>query len=1147
MNTPSPSSPQDTEQKIIEIFKLFEDTFSSKDTKKIKEAREKLGKIFTNIKISLDILFQAITIKEIQGKQISLDLHKSVAIYLKNLFFMQKSLSGNDLYNCLLKIFDLIFNQSRENVHLIHPTILSIFQTIVYALLSNQSLLEEGNKEYINKLFNILLSSIQNVKKENFLSVAKSAILLSTSLLTSKSTNMENIEKLYNDYYIPIINIIFSNVGNYIIPKDNIYNMEYISILKFLLDGFYTCLLKTKYFLDNEKRKELSMKLFKEYGTYCFELIQLTPNFDENNKKFFGNENPIIVFNIEEKLCSEINNMKCKAIQFISFITQISTLDNKRTKELEGNIIKDQELIELVNKCIILIINSLEDILNNENKFNTIRKYSGELNDDIDSYNSLLFQVCVFLTRALIREPIKSKFSTNIRKFLLDVLFPMIITTDDEVNFADTEPEEYHQYLNDLITDFKIKNFRSSACFLIRKICDKYEEMSNFMLSYCLEMINFLVNGNQVDEKFQEINIYLKNKDALINRFNDKKKLDFALLIILILRDKLKASQFSKNKLSNILVKNTDKIHSIPFTIIKIKLCKLYYFFIPRFFDKSEIFEEQTKKNFIENIVNYLLNNIIQKNLPTGEEYSQALSYGASDTIIELLNLPKDSDYKENAVLILYMTLNLEKNFGILNQLIESVDIYTFYTVIDHIIGNIRISERNLIFECINNLTKKFLKIFISSNEENKLFLNQYFTIISSFLSGMNKISNENKEEINKFNECFNPIINYIKNPKKFLLYEHLVSTMEEYIKSLQGINEESSLVLKSIKSIVEKDETLSGVCFNYISTFLNFIQNNISEKPLNQQELFAEILEVIKKGFLIKGETIKTSKTNSLILTLQILSLNPNLNNEIFEYLILQSLNSFELTHTNEDIISVRDNINQLSLANVSLGFIFKPEQTYKILQKTFTVEEEGKEKEILLFAKYIGYIKENLEISYSRYYCSLLGKCIILGICGILSNKNCMDDLKQKMNLKLFLLTIFINLMIYHKKVKTYMLNKITKKETNCNFVQENEDDEEEEDEEEEDDDFNDAEEFNSDIEKVLKGNDNINNSDEFKFFRDVINNIKENDNQIYSYIISGIDKGEAIINDLSLTRNVVINYKNKKLNIPRKTVRIIRKNGK
>jgi len=193
-----------------------------------------------------------------------------------------------------------------------------------------------------------------------------------------------------------------------------------------------------------------------------------------------------------------------------------------------------------------------------------------ENNDDIDSYNSLLFQICVFLTRSLIREPIKSKFSGNIRKFLLDVLFPMIITVDDENNFAETEPEEYHQYINDLITDFKIKNFRTSACFLIKKICDKYEEMSNFMLSYCLEMINFLVNGGQIDEKLQDINIYLKNKDALINRFSDKKKLDFALLIILILRDKLKASQYSKNKLIDILVSNTDKIHSIPFPIIKI-------------------------------------------------------------------------------------------------------------------------------------------------------------------------------------------------------------------------------------------------------------------------------------------------------------------------------------------------------------------------------------------------------------------------------------------------------------------------------------------------------------------------------------------------------------------------------------------------
>lgn len=89
---------------------------------------------------------------------------------------------------------------------------------------------------------------------------------------------------------------------------------------------------------------------------------------------------------------------------------------------------------------------------------------------------------------------------------------------------------------------------------------------------------------------------------------------------------------------------------------------------------------------------------------------------------------------------------------------------------------------------------------------------------------------------------------------------------------------------------------------------------------------------------------------------------------------------------------------------------------------------------------------------------------------------------------------------MMIYHKKQKTYLLNKMTKKETDCNFVQENE--EEEEEEESEEDEYDENEDFDLDVEKVLKRNDNINNSDEFKFFHDVINNIKANDKDIYLF---------------------------------------------
>ena len=498
---------QGTDMKILEILKLLEETFHGKDTKKIKEAKNKLNEIFKNINDSIEIIFLALSKKIIGGKEITLDLHKSLVVYLKNLFYAYKDSEADKIFNYLLKIFDLIFNQSQNNPNLLETSILSIFQAMISNLLSNKNMISTDDN-YIDQLFAVLLNSIKNATNDKFLKIARTVVLLSASLLSSKSANNTNYEKLINDYYIPIVNSIFANVPNFIIPKNNIYNDEYITILKFLLDGFYTILLRMKIFFENNKRKEIAMKFFKDYGTYCLELIQLSPNFDENTKNQFGIANPIIVFNSNEKMCYEINILKSKAIQFLSFITQISTLEDKITEEESKNVIADKELIDVLNKLIVLIIKSFEDILKNENKFNAIRKNKGEFNDEEDSYNSLLFQICVFLTRSLIREPIKQQFMDHMRQFLLNILFPMIVTIDDENGFSEADPEGYHQYINDIIVEFKAKNFRTSACFLINKICDKYENMSNFMLSFCLEMLNFILNGGQINEEL--INLMIK-------------------------------------------------------------------------------------------------------------------------------------------------------------------------------------------------------------------------------------------------------------------------------------------------------------------------------------------------------------------------------------------------------------------------------------------------------------------------------------------------------------------------------------------------------------------------------------------------------------------------------------------------------------
>ena len=69
-------------------------------------------------------------------------------------------------------------------------------------------------------------------------------------------------------------------------------------------------------------------------------------------------------------------------------------------------------------------------------------------------------------------------------------------------------------------------------------------------------------------------------------------------------------------------------------------------------------------------------------------------------------------------------------------------------------------------------------------------------------------------------------------------------------------------------------------------------------------------------------------------------------------------------------------------------------------------------------------------------------------------------------------------------------------------------------------------------------------IKSSDEFAFFSKVMKNIKENDTISYTYISEKTKNGIKAIEELSKMRNIKIKYNEKEYTVPRKTVKIIRK---
>ena len=716
MNTLSQVDKKD----LIKIINIFQDGLTRNNFDKNKDEIKFFNYISTNIKKDSSLFIKALSIKSIDNTIISLNIHRNISFCLFDLLNnKQYNLNKNDYISLVEQILELILNPNNLNPNLYDSEIIDKMTGILGKLLLSSY--DNNNNNYIDDIFqnileNISLTKIENIPLIGIYAVNSSSVML--EVIMNKSINNNYYEELYNNYYIPIINKILQNFSYFIDEKNNIYNDDFIRLLKYLFDWLYILLNKVFHKNGKEKRKEIGLKLFNEYGKYIYQLVKFCPLYDESTAKLFGKESSIIVFNADEKKCYEINNMKYKVIQFLIYIIQSASIEKNNKNEENIYIIEEKELIEFIYKIVELIISDIKSNINNKNKFKYLRKYKGYIKNEKDCFNILIFIEFCFFTRCLIREPFISNYPWDIKKFILENVFPMMIIIEDEIKFLDNNPDEYHKYLNDIITEFSIRNFRASACFLIKKLCNNNYEIKNFVLGFSIEMMNYIINEGKIQNYLSEYNIYLRYiKDSFINELDDITKLDLSLLVILILKEKINDSYF-KNHLRDILLNNQEKFHLIQNPIIKIKIFRIYSYFLNNIFGEKEVnpdnvinifrgkqsnftlnnsIEYNIKKKFNENAINFLFNNIIQNE----NDFKEILIYEASETINNILI------FNKNESILKYIFEILEKNFSDIIRLIELVKAPPFYILIEKIITGIEIKEKDELYKCINSLTKK--------------------------------------------------------------------------------------------------------------------------------------------------------------------------------------------------------------------------------------------------------------------------------------------------------------------------------------------------------------------------------------------------------------------------------------------------------
>ena len=258
-----------------------------------------------------------------------------------------------------------------------------------------------------------ILNNIKSVKLDDFPIIAKYYINFSLLIFKEMMNKNRNNISYSKSFYIQIVNIILENIKNYIDEKKNIYNNDFICTIKMVFEFLYVFL--SNFRLEQmAKKREIILTIF-ENCKYIYQLIQICPPYDETKSKLYGKENPIIIFNDDEKKFVQINFMKFSIFQFLSLALQVLSIEKVQENGEIEKYIEKIEIVELINKITNLIIIDFKDIINNKNKYNYIKKYKGYKETEDDIINKMIYILICFLIKCFKRQPFKNNLSFDLK------------------------------------------------------------------------------------------------------------------------------------------------------------------------------------------------------------------------------------------------------------------------------------------------------------------------------------------------------------------------------------------------------------------------------------------------------------------------------------------------------------------------------------------------------------------------------------------------------------------------------------------------------------------------------------------------------------------------------------------------------------
>ena len=195
--------------------------------------------------------------------------------------------------------------------------------------------------------------------------------MLFKNIFNTKSLQKNNIDKIFEEI-IKLFDNLFDKYKNDL----GDLNIDSLDLFSEIYDFMYFIIIKIKQIDENNFEKKIEL-LFSKYGNYVYEIISTNKNNDSHNS--------IIYLNLNNNISEKMNILKTKNFQFLSAVIQYL-----------GEIIKENNLINMTSSIIKLVINSLENLIEEYNLL------LNEIKSDNDHLNNIIYNMIIFFTISLI-------------------------------------------------------------------------------------------------------------------------------------------------------------------------------------------------------------------------------------------------------------------------------------------------------------------------------------------------------------------------------------------------------------------------------------------------------------------------------------------------------------------------------------------------------------------------------------------------------------------------------------------------------------------------------------------------------------------------------------------------------------------------